>query len=77
LQQAEPLLQAIAAIARGDTSHKLEVDEALAGMEGQGFHLREAAQRIWAGERDAAALTQGLDEIDSALVRRVLALLEA
>jgi hypothetical protein len=75
LQQAEPLLQAIAAIARGDTSQKLEVDEALAQMEQQGFHLRDAAAHIWAGERDAAALTQGLDEIDSALVQRVLDIL--
>jgi hypothetical protein len=75
LQQAEPLLQAIAAIARGDTAQKIEVEEALAAMEQQGFHLRAAAQRIWAGERDAAALTAGLDNIVSALVQRVLTLL--
>jgi hypothetical protein len=75
LQQAEPLLQAIAAIAQGDTSDKLAVEEALAQMEQQGFHLRDAAQRIWAGERNAAALTAGLDEIDTALVQRVLAIL--
>jgi hypothetical protein len=68
-------LQAIAAIAQGDPSQKLEVDEALAQMEQQGFHLRDAAARIWAGERDAAALTAGLDEIDSALVQRVLDIL--
>jgi hypothetical protein len=75
LQQAEPLLQAIAAIAQGDTSDKLAVEEALAQMEQQGFHLRAAAAHIWAGERDPAALTQGLDEIDSALVQRVLDIL--
>jgi hypothetical protein len=68
-------LQAIAAIAQGDTSDKLAVEEALAQMEQQGFHLRDAAARIWAGERDAAALTAGLDEIDSALVQRVLDIL--
>ena len=38
---------------------------------------RDAAHRIWSGERDAAALTEGLDEQDSALVRHVLHLLEA
>jgi hypothetical protein len=75
LQQAEPLLQAIAAIAQGDTSVKLTVEEALAQMEQQGFHLRAAAQRIWAGERDAAALTAGLDAIDTALVQRILDIL--
>jgi hypothetical protein len=75
LRQAEPLLQAIAAIALGNTAQKLEVEEALAAMEQQGFHLRAATQRIWNGERDAAALTAGLDDIDSALVQRVLTLL--
>jgi hypothetical protein len=35
-----------------------------------------AVQRIWQGERDEAALTAGLDEVDSALVRRVLAYVE-
>lgn len=75
LQQAEPLLQAIATIARGDPAQQLAVEEALAQMEQQGFHLRAAAHRIWQGERDPAALTAGLDEIDTALVARVLALL--
>jgi hypothetical protein len=74
LQQAEPLLQAIATVARGDTSQQLAIEEELARLEGQGFDLRGAVQRIWAGERDAAALTAGLDEVDGALVRRVLAL---
>lgn len=77
LRQLEPLLQAIATIARGDASQQLAVEEMLAQLEQQGFHLRDAAQRIWQGERDAAALTAGLDEVDSALVQRVLALLAA
>jgi tetratricopeptide (TPR) repeat protein len=72
LQQAEPLLQAVATIAAGDTSQQQAVEEELARLEEKDFHLREAVQRIWAGERDAAALTAGLDAIDSALVRRVL-----
>ena len=41
-------------------------------LETKGWHLGEAVQRIWAGERDAASMTAGLDEQDSALVRRVL-----
>jgi tetratricopeptide (TPR) repeat protein len=75
LQQLEPLLQAIARVARGDTTQRLEIEEALAQLEGQGFHLRDAAHHIWAGERDAAALMTGLDAVDSALVQRLLALL--
>ena len=76
LQQLDPLLQAIAQVARGDTGQKLAIEEALAQMEQQGFLLRAPVQRIWAGDRDTATLTAGLDATDSALVGRVLALLE-
>jgi hypothetical protein len=38
-------------------------------------HDQGAVQRIWQGQRDEAALTAGLDDVDAALVRRVLALL--
>jgi hypothetical protein len=37
--------------------------------------VREAAHRIWAGERDEAALTADIDPNSAQLVRRVLALL--
>jgi uncharacterized membrane-anchored protein YhcB (DUF1043 family) len=60
LAQFEPLLQAIAAVARGDQSKR---------------HIAEAARRIWAGEREPETLTARLDEQDAALVRRVLELL--
>jgi hypothetical protein len=75
-EQFEPLLQAIAAAAT-DERQRTEIDPLLARLEENGWMLSEPARRIWAGERDAAALTQGLDEQDSALVRRVLELLEA
>jgi hypothetical protein len=75
LEQLAPLLQAIAAIAAGDTSQQQAVEEELTRLEEKDFHLREAVQRIWAGERDAAALCEGIDAIDSALVRRVLEVL--
>jgi hypothetical protein len=48
----------------------------LAELEEKGWMLREPAQRIWAGERHAEALTEGLDVQDTALVRRVLELVE-
>ncbi len=37
--------------------------------------LRAPVERIWAGERDAAALTRGLDAQDTALIGRILALI--
>jgi len=75
LREFEPLLQSIAAAA-SDKSLRGEIEPVLASLEEQGWMLTDAVRRVWAGERDAAALTEGLDEQDSALVRRVLQLLE-
>jgi hypothetical protein len=75
LDEFEPLLQGIAA-AVADESLRAEVEPVLADLEEKGWMLRQPAQRIWAGERDPEALTAGLDDQDSALVRRVLELLE-
>jgi PAS domain-containing protein len=77
LREFEPLLQAIAAVARGDAEGREEIEEVLPQLEEDGWHITEAVGRIWAGERDAEALTGGLDEQDAALVRRVLGLLES
>jgi hypothetical protein len=76
VRQLEPLLRDIAAVAQGDDAPRARVEAALAQLEQQGVHLQAAVQRIWAGERDAEALTAGLDAIDSTLVRRVLEVLE-
>jgi hypothetical protein len=72
LANFEPLLQAIAAVAAGDTMQQGEIEQLLADLETKGWHLSEAMQRIWQGERDETALTAELDEQDTALVRRVL-----
>ncbi|MBP1468983.1 tetratricopeptide repeat protein, partial [Candidatus Chloroploca sp. M-50] len=71
-----PLLVAIAAVATGDNAPRQEVTEALADLEQQGWRLREPIERIWAGERDRAALVAGLADQDTALIDRVLALIE-
>jgi hypothetical protein len=73
--QFEPLLQAIAAVAQGDAAQRAELEALLADLETRGFKLAQPVQRLWAGERDVAVLTRDLDETDTALVRRVLALL--
>jgi tetratricopeptide (TPR) repeat protein len=74
LRDFGPLLQGIAAAVE-EEGLRGELEPVLAQLEENGWRLREAAHRIWAGERDEAALTAGLDDQDSALVRRVLALL--
>jgi hypothetical protein len=74
LREFEPLLQAIAA-AVDDEEARSEIEPVLASIEENGWMVREAAYRIWAGERDEAALTADIDPNSAQLVRRVLALL--
>jgi len=75
LHKFEPLLQDITA-AVNDEGLRAQIDPLLANLEQNGWRLTEAVHRIWAGERDAGALTAGLDTQDTALLRRVLELLE-
>jgi len=75
LQKFEPLLEGIAAAVK-DEGLRAQIEPVLANLEQNGWRLTEAAHRIWAGERDAEALTAGLDTQDTALVRRVLELLD-
>lgn len=76
VKQFEPLLQGIAAVARGDMSDRAEIEAALDDLERKGWRLRSAALKIWQGERRLSPLTHNLDELDTALVKRVLAILE-
>ena len=77
VRRFEPLLRAVARVALGDEEPRERAEAALAELEDNGWHLAAAVHRIWAGERDGDALTAGLDEQDSALIRRVLELLSA
>jgi site-specific recombinase XerD len=76
VEQFLPLLQAIAAVAQGEREPRGWVESELARLEQHGFCLTAAVQAVWAGQRDSDVLTRGLDEIDAALIRRVLVLLE-
>lgn len=68
----DSLLEAIADAARDERLPRFEIELTLDELAEQGWMLREATRRIWAGEREAAALTAGLDEHDTALVERIL-----
>lgn len=74
LRKFESMLQSIAA-AVSDESQRTQIEPVLAGLEQKRWRLTEPVHRIWAGERDAEALTAGLDEQDTALIRRVLEIL--
>lgn len=77
VSQFEPLLQAIATVAQGDTSQRDEIEEVLTKLEAQRWNLKKVAQLLWAGERDVEALTAGLDEQDTLLVGRIVEILAA
>ncbi|GIV87964.1 MAG: hypothetical protein KatS3mg055_0482 [Chloroflexus sp.] len=77
VQQFEPLLQAIVAVARGDESERPDVERALDDLERKGWRIRKAVRQIWQGERRRQRLTYGLDEVDTAIVHRILDLLNA
>jgi tetratricopeptide (TPR) repeat protein len=74
LQQFEPLLGAIAAVARGNPEGKPEIEAALNDLEEGGWHLKGPVERLWGGERDATSLIDGLDDQDTRLVLRMLEL---
>jgi hypothetical protein len=76
LAEFETFLQAFASNAKDET-RRGELEPILADLEAKGFRLTDPVHRIWAGERDAEALTAGLDAQDSALIRRLLELLAA
>ncbi|WP_129628052.1 tetratricopeptide repeat protein [Candidatus Oscillochloris fontis] len=76
VQQFEPLLQAIATVARGDASERTDVEQALEDLERKGWQIRQPVLRIWQGVRNSSALLFQLDPSDAALVQRILTILE-
>ncbi|GAB4217059.1 MAG: hypothetical protein OHK0022_58920 [Roseiflexaceae bacterium] len=74
IQEFLPLLGDIALAALGDEAARQVAEAMLPGFEERGWRIGAAARRIWAGERDPAALTEGLDAQDSALVQQALRL---
>ncbi|PDV97762.1 tetratricopeptide repeat protein [Candidatus Chloroploca asiatica] len=71
-----PLLTAIVAVANGNDAPRQLVTETLAQLEAQGWMLREPVERIWAGERDRAALLAGLDDQDAEVIAHVMSLID-
>jgi len=76
LANFEPLLQAAADVALGDHGSRAEVEQVLDEIESRGWEIAAPIRRIWDGERDATALTAGLDDQDALLVMSVLGKLD-
>lgn len=76
VRQFEPLLAGIAAVARGATDERDEIRQTLEDLERKGWRLLRPVEKIWAGERRESTLIYKLDDLDRALVLRILALIE-
>jgi len=76
LAQFDPLLRAIAAVAKGETGHRDQIESALPELQANGWQLMTAVYRLWDGERDLAKLMAGLDLQDSLLIKRIVDLLD-
>ena len=54
------------AAAGTDKSLRSEIEPGFAALERNGWQVTQALHRIWAGERDAVALTRDIDDDKSA-----------
>jgi hypothetical protein len=72
-----PLLGDIALAALGDETARQIAEVMMPQLEAGGWRLAAPARRLWGGERDAAALTAGLDPNSAALMQRILGLVAA
>jgi hypothetical protein len=67
----------IVAIACGAEEQQTEIKTVLTWLDQAGWQLSVAVQRIWAGERNSEALTQGIGANSAAMIRRLLELIDA
>ncbi|KPL91909.1 hypothetical protein [Herpetosiphon geysericola] len=67
-----PLIEVIAAIAHGDDTRRAEVEFLLPQIDNNGWIIQAAVEQIWAGERDFAQLSAGLDTNSAAIVQAIL-----
>lgn len=72
LQQFAAGIAAVVAGARGDRQARAAVAAEFARLMQEGWLIVEPIQRIWAGERDEAALTAGIDPNSALIVREIL-----
>ena len=77
VRQFAPLLEGIAAVARGDGADRAEIEATLEDLERKGWHLRRPVEQIWRGDRNRDLLLQDLDPLDRALVEQIFMLLQA
>ena len=75
-QQHSAFIAAIVAAARGDAEARKSIEEVLPKLEENGWHISQAVQRIWAGERDWPTLVEDMGRQQALLILRVLETLQ-
>jgi tetratricopeptide (TPR) repeat protein len=76
IQGFEPLIQAIVAATNGNEDTRKQVEANFETLKAHGWEFVDAVKAIWAGERDAGKLTEGIDRNSALVVRRILQALE-
>ena len=74
--QFGPIVQAVVAAVAGEPGVKEAVEKLFPQLEQANWQIVDAIQRIWAGERDVWALTEGIDRDEALIVRKILAALD-
>ena len=72
LAKLGPLIEAVVAAAGGHAQARAQVEGLFDTLTQNGWRIVEPICRVWAGERDAAALTAGIDTNSALVVREIL-----
>jgi len=75
LQQFDGVINGVIAAVNGDANARAQVEARFDSFKKGNWQIVDAIQRIWAGERDAEALTESIDANSAAIVVRILQLL--
>jgi tetratricopeptide (TPR) repeat protein len=62
----------VLALAQNKLEIRAQIEESFPQIEARGWHISEAIERIWAGERDWQTLVENLDNREALFVLRVL-----
>ncbi len=68
----EPVVQAVVAACEGSAEARKQIEALFPRFKEGNWRIVDAIQRIWDGERDLDALTDGIDRNSALIVRRIL-----
>lgn len=69
---SQPLIEAVVAAAHGHQQARQVIETSFEQLTEQGWQIADLIHRIWAGERDAAALTIGINQYSALVIQAIL-----